>query len=171
MSRIAFAGVIIASTAIGGGVAVKMGVLDTSDSASENTRITTTHVDLATFTARTVMGNERRGQISVNIVLQSTGLRTAKVICRTSSNLRKAILRDLYRNPIPLKHDNSLELSETKTRLLKVANGIMRSDLITDVIVINESATKNPDSSSLDNLLSCRKLLALSGTNKKRRRR
>ena len=63
MSRIAVAGVIIASTAIGGGVAVNMGVLDTLDSADKNTRITTTHVDLATFTARTVMGNERRGQI------------------------------------------------------------------------------------------------------------
>jgi hypothetical protein len=171
VSRIAVAGVIIASTAIGGGVAVNMGVLDTLDSADKNTRITTTHVDLATFTARTVMGNERRGQIPVKIVLQSTGLRTAKVICRTSSNLRKAILRDLYRNPIPLKRDNALELSKTKTRLLKVTNGVMRGDLISDVIVINESAKTSPDSSILANLLNCRKLLALSGTKKKRRRR
>jgi hypothetical protein len=168
VSRIAVAGVVIASTAIGGGVAVKMGLLDFVDSAEKRTRTTITHVDLATFTARTVMGNERRGQISVNIVLRSSSLRSAQVICRTSSNLRKAILRDLYRNPIPLGRESTLELGKTKNRLLKLTNGVMGGDLVSEVIVINKSAKAKPGGPGLTSLLTCRKVFALSGTKMKR---
>jgi len=81
--------------------------------------------------------------------------------------LRKAILRDLYRNPIPLGRDNALELGETRTRLLKMANGIMRSNIVTDVIVVDTSTGAKPVGPELATLLDCRKVLALSGTKRK----
>ena len=169
MSRVVVTGVVIASTALGTGVAVRMGALDFL-APEEETRVTTTHVDLATFTART-QGYGHRDRIPVNVILRLPGLRAAQVVCRTAPSLRKAILRDLYRNPLPLEQDSTLELGRTKSRLLKVTNGFMGSNIVSDVIVIDKSVKAKPDSVEFLNLLSCRKLLALPGAKGKRRRR
>lgn len=170
MSRIAVAGVIVASTAMGTGVAVKMGALDFLEPVDE-ARVTITHVDLATFTAQTQQGSVPHGRVPVKIILRLPGLYKAQDICRAASGLRKVILRELYRNPVPVGRDNKLELSETESRLLKVTNAMMRNDNVSDVIVINNSAKAKPDSLEFTNLLSCRKLLAMPSAKEKRRRR
>jgi hypothetical protein len=84
VSRIIVTGVIIAGTAMGTGIAINMGVLDFSNPADN--RVTITHVDLATFTAQTVQGSERRGRVPVKIILRLPGLREAQDACRLGTD-------------------------------------------------------------------------------------
>ena len=166
MSRIVVTGVVIASTALGAGFAVRMGALKFF-APEKKAQVTTIHVDLATFTAQT-NGSGHRGRIPVNVILRLPGLRAAQDVCRTAQSLRKVILRDLYRNSIPLEQDSTLKLAKTTSRLLKVTNGFMGSNVVSDVIVIDRSVEAKADNQEFINLLNCRKVLALPGTKGKR---
>ena len=70
-----------------------------------------------------------------------------------------------YRNPIQLGRDSALEPGETRSRLLKAVNGIMGSNVVTEVMVIDNSAEAKPGGPEFTNLLACRKALGLSGKN------
>lgn len=99
-------------------------------------------VELSPLMAPVISGGRVKQQVMLTISLQVKDVGAKNDLVRIMPKLRDAMLRELFDRPLVKdKGDGSLDINDIKSRMLRVAHGVLARDQVQDVLIVRASLT------------------------------